>query len=155
MPDRPPSLSASCTSVLLARRAGKTPNNKAVSIEMPAVKTKTLASHPTGLKRGMPSGRSASSPFMLKATRAAPTAPPARLSTTLSTTNCRMRRPRVAPSAVRTASSRSRSLVRPSRRLATLTQATRSTKPTAPTSKSSAGRMLSVSCDCIDFTVTP
>ncbi len=53
---------------------------------------------------------------------------------TLSVSNCRMIRPRPAPTAARMAISRLRPVARASRRLATLAHAMSSTKPTAPAS---------------------
>ena len=61
-------------------------------------------------------------------------------SSTLSVSSCRATRPRVAPSAVRIASSRRRALARASSRLATLAHAMRSTNPTAPSSTRSGVR---------------
>jgi hypothetical protein len=66
-----------------------------------------------------------------------------------------MTRPRVAPSASRTAISFRRDDDRASIRLATLAAAISSTSPTAPSSTSRAGRMSPVSCSCIATTVTP
>ena len=73
-----------------------------------------------------------------------PTAPPARLTSTLSVMSCWSRRSRVAPSAVRTAISFERVAARARSRLATLAQAMSSTNPTAPSSTSSAGRTFPV-----------
>ena len=64
--------------------------------------------------------------------RTRPQAPPIAESSTLSTSNCRTRRARAAPSAARTASSRWRPVARASSRLATLAQAMSRTKATAP-----------------------
>ena len=60
-----------------------------------------------------------------------PTAPPATASTRASVRNWRSRRPRVAPSTVRTEISRERATARESSRLAMLAHAMSATKPTA------------------------
>jgi hypothetical protein len=77
-----------------------------------------------------------------------PSAPPATPSTTDSVSNWRTSRPRPAPIAERTASSRWRAAPRASNRFATLALAMRSTKPTAPTSTSSAGRTPATISSC-------
>ena len=61
-------------------------------------------------------------------------------SSTLSVRNCRIRRPRLAPIAARTATSRSRTVARASRRLATLVQVMTSRNAAAPNNAKSAGR---------------
>jgi hypothetical protein len=66
-----------------------------------------------------------------------PSAPPAAASTRLSVRNCANTRPRLAPRAARTATSRWRNVPRASSRFATFAQAIRSTKPTAPRSSHS------------------
>ena len=75
-------------------------------------------------------------PFEMNSTphteKSSPSAPPTSASSRLSVSNCRTRRQRLAPSAVRTASSLCREEARTSRRFATLAHAMRSTKPTAP-----------------------
>ena len=63
-----------------------------------------------------------------------PSAPPLSEKNRLSVRNCRMRRPRLAPTDMRTATSLARAVPRTSRRLATLTQETSSTRPTMPMS---------------------
>ena len=79
----------------------------------------------------------------IAAESATPSAPPIAASIRLSDSSCANSRPRLAPMAARTASSRWRALPCASIRLATLAQAISSTKPTAPSSSQSADR---VSC---------
>ena len=68
----------------------------------------------------------------MAAPRPMPSAPPTTDSTTLSVSSCRTMRPRLAPSAARTASSPVRALARASSRFATLTQQVSRTMPTTP-----------------------
>ncbi len=74
--------------------------------------------------------------------------PPAAAMARLSVSIWRTNRARLAPSAVRMPSSRSRAALRASSRFATLTQATSSTSATAPTSAKSAGRSSPTICSC-------
>ena len=69
-----------------------------------------------------------------------PSAPPATLSSVLSVNNWRIRRPRLAPNAARTAISCSRRMIRASARLATLAHAINSTSPAVASSTSNMGR---------------
>ncbi len=73
--------------------------------------------------------RSARTAHIVASDPSTPDAPPI---TRLSANSCRIRRPRVAPSAVRTAISRSRPIARTSERFDTLRHATSSTTSTAP-----------------------
>ena len=74
----------------------------------------------------------------------APSPPPTTASSRLSVSNCRTMRIRSAPSARRTAISRTRPDARDSSRFAILTQAMSSTKPTAPCSMNSDVRVADV-----------
>ena len=79
--------------------------------------------------------------------------PPASARTTLSTSICRTRRRRLAPSAVLIAISFSRTDARTSSRLATFAHAMSTTTPTAASRVSSAGRMsLPTICSCSGVT---
>ena len=74
-----------------------------------------------------------------------PSTPPQSPSTALSVRHWRINRPRPAPSATRTASSRSRETARASSKLATFTHAISSTRLTAPNSNHSVDRTSSTS----------
>ena len=82
----------------------------------------------TSFSRGRPPGASASNPPTPQKAPTTPNAPPAKENTNASVTNCRIRRLRVAPSALRMASSRSRTEACASRRFATFAHATSSSK---------------------------
>ena len=79
----------------------------------------------------VPAGMSAITAFKPKYANPQPTSEAAAARIKLSTINCRIRRPRVAPSVARTAISRSRAVARASKRFATLLQAIRSSSKTA------------------------
>ena len=80
--------------------------------------------------------------------RATPSAVPSIARMMLSVRNCRTRRPRLAPIAARTATSRSRTVARASSRLATLVQVMTSRNAAAPNSANNAGRKKpTTSCD--------
>ena len=85
----------------------------------------------------------------------APAAPPARARITLSTSAWRMSRQRGAPSAARTANSRSRDAARASIRLATLAQAMSSTSDTAPKTIRMVRREPPTTCSLSGTTVAP
>ena len=95
---------------------------------------------PTSATRGRSAGSQALNAVMPEKARATPSAPPASPSTSASVTSCRASRPRPAPSAVRTASSRDLAVARTSIRFATFTQAIRNTSETAPSRTESAVR---------------
>ena len=79
---------------------------------------------------GRNGGRSACRPGRAHSASSRPTAPPSAPSTVLSTSSCRTRRPRLAPSDRRMAISCRRAAARASSRLATLAHAMSSTRPT-------------------------
>jgi len=86
----------------------------------------------------MPPGEAATSALTAQDASISPSPPPAAAITTLSVSNCRTRRIRLAPRAVRSAISLRRDAARASSRLATLAQAMSSTTPTAPSNTNSA-----------------
>ena len=77
-----------------------------------------------------------------------PASDPMAASTACSTSSCRTSSPRDAPTAVRTASSRTRSIDRPSTSVPRFTPPSSRMKPTAPSRSSSAGRTLPVIDSC-------
>ena len=79
----------------------------------------------------VPAGISEITAFSPKYASPQPTAEAAAASTKLSTSSCRISRPRVAPSVTRIAISRSRAVARASNKLATLLQAISSKRKTA------------------------
>ena len=81
----------------------------------------------------------AAAPSSAKATNS-PAAAPSIDNTTPSATNCRTIRPRLAPIATRTATSRRRAIALAAMRFVRFTHAISSTKPTAPSSTSAARR---------------
>ena len=76
-----------------------------------------------------------------------------RASSVLSVSSWRAMRPRPAPSALRSASSRSRPITRASARLATFAATSSSTKPVTASSTSSVGRACRVSSSCTESAV--
>ena len=144
----PPSLRESVRLVPDAVSAGTTPKIKPQTTDAPNVNASTVASMPTSSRRwiGKRSATTARRNPRPHHASSSPPNPPASERTRLSASNWRTSRPRPAPSAARTASSRWRAVARASRRLATFAQAMRSTKATAPASTKSAGRMSPVSC---------
>ena len=80
--------------------------------------------------------------------RSRPSAPPATASTRLSASICITSRRRPAPSAVRIATSFSRTDARTSSRFATFAHAISTTTPTAASSVRSAGRIAPTTCSC-------
>ena len=114
---------------------GSNPTNKAKAAAMIAVYSSTWRSSPNGRA----SGRSCAvkwlaAPSPLQASRR-PHDAPRRVSSALSTSNCRAMAPRLAPSARRMANSPLLALERARRRLATLTQPISSKKSTPPCSR--------------------
>ena len=137
---RPLARSMSATSTRDARTAGTMPKISADAIAAAAVKPRTTGSRLTWSSRGRLAGPIAMRTLIPAHASPTPNAAPATDSTRLSTSICRSRSPRFPPNADRTASSRSRWLVRTSRRLATLAHAISSTNTTAP---------ISVHSDCL------
>ena len=141
------SLSAVINCARLACRAGASPKSSAVTNETPSVNKRTGWSIATFASSGMESGGT-----MARMTRkapkasAAPRTPPNVESSTLSVSNWRMSRPRVAPSEARSAISRCLVAARESKRFETLAQAISRSMPTAPkriqsTSRSPLGKV--------------
>ena len=92
----------------------------------------------------------------IAAPSATPSAPPRSDSTRLSVSSWRTIRRRPAPSADRTASSRSRAVARASSRLATFAQQISSTKPTTPRNSIEVSlRSLPIMVSCIGSSATP
>jgi hypothetical protein len=126
------SLSATPTSIFVARSAGAIPNTIPASTVADAVKVKILQSAGSAVPRG---GGSSDCP---QRATIRPSAPPAPASNKLSVSSCRMRRARVAPIERRTEISRWRVAVRERRRFATFAQTSRSTGATTAPMRGSA-----------------
>ncbi len=131
----PPSFITSLTSVLETWSAGARPKTNAVATHTPARNTITMGSTVNFIQYGLPWSVSTESKIRMPASaRPIPSAPLIIDSRTLSTSNWRTIRQRLAPSDTRTAISRVRCADRASSRFATLAQAIRRTNPTAPIS---------------------
>ena len=131
---RPTSFRLPWRSSRLARSAGSSPKRMPDRTDRPSVKSSTLAvdarSRAVAGTLFEPSTRIPASADERQAQ--SPSAPPATASSTLSVSSWRTIRPRLAPSAARTAISFCRASARDSSRFATFAQAMSSTKPTAP-----------------------
>jgi hypothetical protein len=138
--ERPASFSAVLTSVFAACHAGARPKTTPVSSVTPIANATTRGSTPTSGTGSTFGGSVDSSQLTAHVAPSRPSTPPMPESTTLSTRSCRIRRPRPAPSAARTAISLWRSSARASSRFATFALTIRSTHTTAPSSTSSAVR---------------
>ncbi len=152
---RPPSLSADATLVNDCWRAGARPTRRPVIRVSTAAAAKTAASTRTSFSRGASAGARATSASTPHMPSSRPATPPAAAMTRLSVASCRTIRPRLAPSAMRVASSRRRPDARASSRLAMLAQAMSSTKVTAPASATSAGRICPVTRSARGWTRNP
>jgi hypothetical protein len=129
---RPPSFRLSTGSRREFCSAGTSPNSTPVSSVSAARNTVTRRSTPTSACAGRKNGgSSARMPRNIKRPSSSPSAPPISDSSRLSTSSWRISTKRLAPSAVRTASSRERSVPRASSRLARFAQPISSTTPTA------------------------
>ncbi len=106
----------------------------------PQANASARASTATSASRGMSIGGNRTNSATPIAANPTPTAAPSDARSRLSVSSCLTRRDRLAPIAARSATSRSRTVARASRRFATLMQATRSSRPTAPSSAMSATR---------------
>ena len=129
---RPSSLSSGATSAREARSAGTRPATSAAKTVMAVTKSSTVRSMRTSIQKGgfvsaMPRVNIVVPAQAMSSPRTAPIV----ASTSTSPSVWRTTWTRVAPSAVRTATSRVRSAARASTRLATLTQAMTSTISTA------------------------
>ena len=140
-PPCPPSpLSEPCRSTRRAWSAGTMPNSRPAPIATTSVIVSTRRSTDASAMRGMSAGASATSRRTPATARPAPSAAATTASSSPSAANWRIMRSPLAPSAVRTATSRRRALPRASSRFATFAHATSSTSPTADSSTRSAGR---------------
>ena len=111
--------------------AGTSPNTTPASTATSAVKASTVQSGVLESDRGvLPVGRNPISAPSMSTARTTPSAPPAADKTRLSTSNCRISRARLAPSASRTAISFCRADARAISRLARLEQAISKTRAT-------------------------
>ena len=106
-----------------------------------AANRNTLQSSDISFSRGVSAGSNRTKPCRLAAAASKPAIPASAPTNTLSDNNCCINRPEEAPSAPRTAISRSRPAARASIRLATLAQAISRIKTTAPNSSSRRGRV--------------
>ena len=157
-----PFFSASTGRSIDACAAGSSDTSMAVSSATPPVNTIVIASRPiidapmrvnpdapailgvpgATAERKNTSGSgmtAAAAPSSANATNSPPAAPSAD-NTTPSARNCRMMRPRLAPIATRTATSRRRAIALAATRFVRFTHAISSTTPTAPSSTSAARR---------------
>ena len=112
--------------------AGSIPNNAAHSKETTTVNKTIRRSSRAAARNGTPVGATAMKTRSRISASTHPAAAPAIASMTASVSVWRISLPRLAPSADRTASSRSRAAPRAENRLATLAQAISSTANTAP-----------------------
>ena len=131
---------ASCLSIGIkstrpACSAGAKPKIIPATSEAARAKSKTDQLMDTSLSRGRLSGMICSRKPLAQKRIARPTIPPSNERSTLSVSNCRIRRVRAAPSAWRTAISRPLALARASSRFATFTQPISRTNPTAPSNR--------------------
>ncbi len=119
--------------VWVARRAGIVPAASVDRPVRPTTKAMTIGSIVATSHSGVSRvARPALKKSMPTLATSRPTAAPARASTNVSPSSCATVRTRLAPSAVRTATSLLRAAERASSRLATLAQAISSTPNTAP-----------------------
>ena len=121
------------------------PKTMPVRNEMPSVNSRTRGSISICLVRDVNRAMNVVSIDRVDEAKMMPTTPPASERTTLSVSSWRTSCPRPAPSAARTASSRSRRSSRASDRLATFEQAMSRTKLVVPSRMSSSGRAWRVS----------
>ena len=129
--EAPPALSVETRSVFEAVIAGIIPKTSPETAAIARPKPSTSRFTPASAARGTLSPISRSTAGVARNASAQPTAPPAALSTRLSTSSCRTILVRLAPSAVRIAISRRLSRTRASSRLPMLPQAISSTSATA------------------------
>ena len=141
----------------VAFHAGITPKSSPTTSAVPAQKATTRMSKVSVTVAGSsPCGMSEGAALRIAAPTAIPRAPPSSDSTRLSVSSCRMMRRLPAPSADRTASSRTRTVARASSRLATLAQQMRSTNPTTPRNSIDVSRRsLPTIESCIFSSATP
>jgi len=130
----------------LEARAGRMPKKSPVRIETTRVKPRIPKSTPISLVRVVKRETNRVSSPRVETAKTRPTPPPATAISELSVRSWHVRRPRVAPRAPRTASSRSRRSTRASVRFATFAQAINRTRPVVPRRIKSLGRAFWVSC---------
>ena len=135
------------------RSAGISPNKTPVTTDAPAANRNTGQCSDTSLIRGVSAGSSVTSACNPAAAASSPTSPATAPSTTLSESSCRTSLDPVAPSALRTAISRSRPAARASIRFATFAHAISRISPTAPNSSISRGRISPTSASSSGTTV--
>ena len=133
------------TTVSRAASAGAVPDSMLVRTATPSVNSSTGASRRISRARGVNRAAKLTSKLSVPHENKSPKAPPISASSELSVSNCRNILTRPAPSAARTASSRSRRTMRERFKFATLAHAISRTKPAAPSSTSIVGRALCVS----------
>ena len=133
--------SASARPARAAQRAGSAPNRRPAPTVIATEKKSTGPSSSTGPSAGSPPGAAATSATMAQRARRIPHTPPMAASTRFSVSSCRTSRPRPAPSAARSDSSRRREVERASCRLAMLAQAMSRISATKPSRMSSVGRV--------------
>jgi hypothetical protein len=137
---RPPPRSHAPGSPRADRSAGSSPASSAAAAVAASAKNSTRASAWIISRLGSSGGARATSTRTAAKASPVPSTPPRSASVPLSVRSWRTRRPRPAPSALRTASSRVRAEPRTSSRLATLTQAIRRRSPTAATAAHTVAR---------------
>ena len=146
---------ADCGSTRMERSAGRAPKSRAVRIDRPAAASRTGQLTWVSLSRGRLDGAAAMRSRTPVNDSRMPNAPPATARTMLSISVERTSRSRLAPSAARTAISRSRATARASCRFARLTQPMRSTAPTAA-SRSHRALLTAPATSCLsDSTMIP
>ena len=138
--ERAPALSDSWSCGRDTCSAGARPTSIVVRTETTSVNSRTAGSIATRSARGIVCAPSITSPRTVQCASTSPLTVPAALNARHSVMSCRTRRPRPAPSASRTASSRCRSAPLASSRFARLLHAMRRTRATAPSRTSSAVR---------------
>ncbi len=144
---RPPARCGAARSEPPAARAPAR-TSAVVTRQVRAVKASTRPSTSISPRRGRFDGCNARSSPSASVVTSSPSAPPATASTALSVSSCRAMAQRLAPSAVRSANSPSRTVARTSSRWATLAHAISSTSATAPSRTSSAGRACLTTSSC-------
>jgi hypothetical protein len=135
-----------CTSRREARSAGASPNRIADNTQTANVNARAARPMPTSFTLGTPCGPRSRTQCKARNATAMPKAPPVNARSTLSVSNWRTIRARVAPSAVRTAISFWRATPRDSCRFARLTHAISRTKATAPSNRYNVRRTLPTTC---------
>ena len=129
---RPASFRVLCKSICVARQAGARPKRIPEKTQSATVNSKASPSTPIEASRGTLFGPSTCTQCTHTNENKIPSAPPPSASNTLSVNNWRRIRPRLAPSAARTAISFCRETARESCKFATLAQAISNTNATAP-----------------------